>query len=203
MKKYSVFLLIVIIVTLVASFMYETLINMAGGYDARYQYLKISMKNFAKNEYNIELYKNDEQKDFKMPIEYGINVYDENNEEIMRKLAENEIRYYSSYNAIEGEENPDYTDTVKVEITQNNGEVFIKEFNYEFDENVYYAYEFDCETGMLIEKEVDESDMPHTYPTALRNSINNAIRAVYYGILGMAVLYVLFYLYKLMTSFKK
>lgn len=203
MKKYRVFLLIVIIVTLVASFMYETLTNMAGGYDARYQYLKISMKNFAKNEYKIELYKNDEQKDFKMPIEYGINVYDENNEEIMRKLAENEIRYYSSYNAIEGEEDPDYIDTVKVEITQNNGEVFIKEFNYEFDENVYYAYEFDCETGMLIEKEVDESDMPHTYPTALRNSINNAIRAVYYGILGMAVLYVLFYLYKLMTSFKK
>lgn len=203
MKKYNVFLLIVIIVTLVASFMYETLTNMAGGYDARYQYLKISMKNFAKNEYKIELYKNDEQKDFKMPIEYGINVYDENNEEIMRKLAENEIRYYSSYNAIEGEEDPDYKDTVKVEITKNNGEVFIKEFNYEFDENVYYAYEFDCETGMLIEKEVDESDMPHTYPTALRNSINNAIRAVYYGILGMAVLYVLFYLYKLMTSFKK
>lgn len=203
MKKYNVFLLIVIIVTLVASFMYETLTNMAGGYDARYQYLKISMKNFAKNEYKIELYKNDEQKEFKMPTEYGINVYDENNEEIMRKLAENEIRYYSFYNAIEGEEDPDYIDTVKVEIIKNNGEVFIKEFNYEFDENVYYAYEFDCETGILIEKEVDESDMPHTYPTALRNSINHAIRAVYYGILGMAILYVLFYLYKLMTSFKK
>ena len=45
-------------------------------------------------------------------------------------------------------------------------------------EDVYKYYEFDCETGNLVEKEVDKTDMPHIRQQAFKKKIDNTITFV-------------------------
>ena len=79
----------------------------------------------------------------------------------MKKVEDNEIKYYGEYNVIYDAPGIDFVDTIKVKIIKNNGEMFEQDFSYEFGEDIYKNYEFDCETGNLVEKEVDKTDMPH------------------------------------------
>ena len=94
-------------------------------------------------------------------------------------------------------------DTIKVKITKNNGEMFEQDFSYEFGDDVYNYYEFDCETGTLVEKEVDETDMPHISQRAFKKKIDDTIKFVYYTIMVIATLYVVFYIYVLIKNKRK
>ena len=204
MKKYNILLAIVIILAVGAWFFYNVINNFAGGYVAKYQYLKITMNNFRDNQFDIELYnKNGEKKEFIMPKEYSTGIVDDMGQEIMKKVEDNEIKYYGDYNAIYDAPGIDFVDTIKVTITKNDGEVFKQDISYEFGEDVYKNYEFDCETGNLVEKEVDETDMPHIRQQAFKKKIDNTIKAVYYTIMVIAALYVVFYIYVLIKNKRK
>ena len=70
-------------------------------------------------------------------------------------------------------------------------------------DDVYNYYEFDCETGTLVEKEVDETDMPHISQRAFKKKIDDTIKFVYYTIMVIATLYVVFYIYVLIKNKRK
>lgn len=203
MKKYNIILIIVLIAAIGAHILYNVLNNFAGGYVAKYQYLKITMNNFKQNQFDIALYNSGEKKDYTMPEEYSTNIVDDMGQEIMKKVEDNEIKYYSEYNAIEGVPGRDFVDNIKITIIKNNGDVFEKDFFYEFGKDVYKNYEFDCETGNLIEKDVDETDMPHIRQQAFKKKIDNTIRAVYHTVIAIAVVYVALYIYVLIKNKRK
>lgn len=203
MKKYNILLAIVIILAVGACFFYNVINNFAGGYVAKYQYLKITMNNFKQNQFDIELYNDNEKKDYTMPKEYRTGIVDDMGQDIMKKVEDNEIKFYSNYNAIYDVPGIDFVDTIKVKITKNNGEMFEQDFSYEFGDDVYNYYEFDCETGTLVEKEVDETDMPHISQRAFKKKIDDTIKFVYYTIMVIATLYVVFYIYVLIKNKRK
>lgn len=196
MKKYSVILIIFFVILIFSNLIYNILTSFAGGFEARFQYIEIELENYKDNISKVIIYREGKESECTKvnSLEEGVNnVYVQN---------DNIIKFYAVHNAMYNYPPSDFVDTVKFEITNNNGEIVEHTFKFIFGESKYYFYKYDCEDGRLSEKEAIEENIPILESEKNGLIIKNIIFGIYMIINITFIIYLIFYIFKIIKYIK-
>lgn len=197
MKKYNLIFVMILIAFILSNVIFNIITSFAGGVDAKWQYIEIELENYNNNNSKITTYRNGEEvKYIEVDSVEDVNI---NNAYIQ---LDNTIKFYYMYNAFYETYGRDYINTVKVEITNNNGEITEHIFEFVYDESKYYFHKYDCETGILSEKTAIEENIPRIEEEKNMLMWNTTIVVVRFVINIVFVIYLIFYVFKFIKNKK-
>ena len=182
MKKYNIILVAICVLVIFFNAMYYASNNMAGGIRTFKNYVEVELVNFNNNTYSVEAYNDGNL------IEEFFYYLPYSDEDTIKCILVSNDTYKEN-------------DELKVVITvkKNDGVTIDRKINLKQHTENNFAYEFDCDTGTLSEKEARKWNIPK-YPT---EKMFFYLKVTVYILNIIFVIYLVFFFKKLVKYLKE